>query len=104
MTSRLAVQHMNGLRGSLNSFTESTYKPPMLSDLELKQLILKNANGGFLFVVDSARGRILYVSEAVQSILKYSRTDLFGQSLFDILHPKDIAKVRSNLGFRFKFR
>ncbi|KAK8759751.1 hypothetical protein V5799_002614, partial [Amblyomma americanum] len=62
---RMAVQHIKTIRGSINSYTEGHYKPPWISDEDVKNVVLQG--------------------------------DLLGQSWFDILHPKDIAKVKEQL-------
>uniref|UniRef100_A0A671PP60 Aryl hydrocarbon receptor nuclear translocator-like 1a n=1 Tax=Sinocyclocheilus anshuiensis TaxID=1608454 RepID=A0A671PP60_9TELE len=74
---RMAVQHMKTLRGATNPYTEANYKPAFLSDDELKHLIL----------------RVI----CFKTLLPSFSNDLIGQSLFDYLHPKDIAKVKEQL-------
>jgi PAS domain S-box-containing protein len=91
---KMAVEHVKALRGDLHS--GSDYKPSFLSDDELKQLIVEAANG-FMLIITCQQGRVLYVSETIEDVLQEMPSNWKGKCFYDLLHPKDIQRVRSQL-------
>ncbi|XP_075714274.1 aryl hydrocarbon receptor nuclear translocator 2 isoform X4 [Rhinoderma darwinii] len=93
---RMAVSHMKSMRGTGNKSTDGAYKPSFLTEQELKHLILEAADG-FLFVVASETGRVIYVSDSVTPVLNQPQSDWFGSTLYEQTHPDDIEKLREQL-------
>ena len=42
-------------------------------------------------------GRILFVSDTIAEVLNESEDDWMGSCFYDLLHPKDIQKVKEQL-------
>ncbi|KAE8618172.1 hypothetical protein XENTR_v10009297 [Xenopus tropicalis] len=93
---RMAVSHMKSMRGTGNKSTDGAYKPSFLTEQELKHLILEAADG-FLFVVASETGRVIYVSDSVTPVLNQPQSEWFGSTLYEQTHPDDIEKLREQL-------
>ncbi|XP_061570128.1 basic helix-loop-helix ARNT-like protein 1 isoform X2 [Cololabis saira] len=94
---RKAVQYLKSLKGGTSGpFNDTSCKPSIMPYDDLRQLLLRTANG-FLLVVRCDRAKILFISESVSKILNFSQVELAGKSLFDFIHPKDINKVKEQL-------
>uniref|UniRef100_A0AC35U510 Aryl hydrocarbon receptor nuclear translocator n=1 Tax=Rhabditophanes sp. KR3021 TaxID=114890 RepID=A0AC35U510_9BILA len=94
---RMAVSHMKGIRGTTNAGNDPmNFKPSFLTDQELKHLILEAANG-FLFVICCETGTVLYVSDSVIPILNLRQEDWVNNTIYNLIHPDDIFKVRDQL-------
>jgi aryl hydrocarbon receptor nuclear translocator-like protein 1 len=93
---KLAVQHLKDLRGNPSDEEQLQMKPQFLANDELKYLILEAADG-FLFVVSCDRGKLVYVSDSVYPILKQSQHDWIGKKIYDVIHPRDINRVKDQL-------
>uniref|UniRef100_A0A671L9R7 Aryl hydrocarbon receptor nuclear translocator-like protein 1 n=1 Tax=Sinocyclocheilus anshuiensis TaxID=1608454 RepID=A0A671L9R7_9TELE len=78
---RMAVQHMKTLRGEIHTII---HKNDLKYDIYIALVYVLFTN-------------IVLPIMSVYKILNYSQNDLIGQSLFDYLHPKDIAKVKEQL-------
>ncbi|KAF3859405.1 hypothetical protein F7725_021804, partial [Dissostichus mawsoni] len=69
---RKAVQHLKALKvGTSSAFADSTNKPSILPQDDLRQLLLRAADG-FMLVVSCDRAKILFISESVSKILNFS--------------------------------
>jgi PAS domain S-box-containing protein len=93
---RMAISHMKTLRGPMSARSDSSYKPSFLTDQELKHLVLE-ATDGFLFVAQCENGCIIYVSDSVTPVLSYSQSEWYGRSLYELIHPDDVEKLREQL-------
>jgi nuclear receptor coactivator 2 len=51
---------------------------------------------GFLFVVNT-EGKVEYVTENVCQFIKYTKEDVLGQSIYNIIHLGDHARFSASL-------
>ncbi|XP_043275329.1 nuclear receptor coactivator 2-like isoform X12 [Venturia canescens] len=65
----------------------SSSNPNILSNDQVGPIVLE-ALDGFLFVV-SAEGRIEYVTDNIKQYINYSKDDVFGKDIYNIIHHGD---------------
>lgn len=91
---KMAVEHMKRLRG--DPYVSQNDKPGFLSDDELKKLLVEAASG-FMLIICCSNGRILFTSDTLQDVLGDAPDNWIGNCFYDILHPKDVQKVKEQL-------
>ena len=92
---RMAVHHVKEIKGDMVVESPES-RPSFLTDKKLFDLIMKVAEG-FLFTISCDEGKILFITECVRHVLSYERGQLVGQTIFEILHPNDVEKVKEQL-------
>ena len=50
-----------------------------------------------MLIIDCSQARVLFVSDTIQDVLQEQPDDWLGVCLYDLLHPKDIQKVKEQL-------
>ncbi|XP_068904525.1 nuclear receptor coactivator 1 isoform X6 [Tenebrio molitor] len=73
----------------------SSSRPNILSN-ELYGPLLLEALEGFLFVVN-AEGKVLHVTENVSNFIKFTKDEIHGNSIYNIIHLGDHARFSANL-------
>lgn len=124
---RMAAQFMKNSRASNHSLALSSvpqqqdlHKPSFLNDQELKYLLIESCDA-FLFALNCDNLRVMYVSDAIQSVLSYTCQDWYSSYFYgmtninhmgmlflmsfvnfalDFIHPDDLEKVREQLNLQ----
>lgn len=77
-------------QGEVSSSRPTTLAPDVIAPLLLEAL------EGFLFVVN-AEGKVEFVTENVQQFIKFTKEEVLGKSIYNIIHHGDHARFSSNL-------
>lgn len=73
----------------------SSSNPTVLRNEVFGPLLLE-ALDGFLFIVN-LEGKIEFVTDNVHQFIKFTKDDLFGKSIYNIIHHGDHARFSSSL-------
>ena len=89
----------------LENASNDIAKIKMLKNSNLKTYLDKNevgylynkTAGDFFFLAECETGKMIHVSDSIQSVLPYSSNEWMNHSLFEFLHQDDIIKVKEQL-------
>lgn len=73
----------------------SSSRPTILANDVIAPLLLE-ALEGFLFVVN-AEGKVEFVTENIAQFIKYTREEIIGKSIYNIIHHGDHGRFSANL-------
>lgn len=93
-TSSHIATHLSSfsLSYSLHVFIDDVYFYFLLSPSPTPQ-----AANGFMMIISCLQARVIFISDAVQDVLNESPDSWIGACFYDLLHPKDIQKVKEQL-------
>nr|CAD7258429.1 unnamed protein product [Timema shepardi] len=93
------IRHIKQQEGTSSDAVQqgevSSSKPTILANDVIGPLLLE-ALEGFLFVVNT-EGKVEYVTENVSQFIKYTKDDVLGESIYNIIHHGDHARFSSFL-------
>jgi HTH-type transcriptional regulator, bacterioopsin transcriptional activator and related proteins len=80
-----------GEAGSLLIFRDVTLKSQLQEQLDRMDVLYRGLveNSPDLIYVLDARARVLFINDTVTTLLGYSKRDLLGKDIIDIVHPED---------------
>ncbi len=82
---------LGGEPGSLLIFRDVTLKTQLQEQLDRMDILYRSLvedSPDLVYVLD-ARARVLFINDTVASLLGYSKRELIGKDLIDIVHPED---------------
>lgn len=79
-----------------NNSDGKEWRPYFLKKDDLGGLLLEAVNG-FLLVIATSSGKVIYVSDGIEKILGHLPIDVLGHSIYNILHSDDHSLMQQHL-------
>ena len=91
VTARSVDRRRQNGRGSLLIFRDVTLKVQLQEQLDRMDILYRGLVEGspdIVYVLD-AKARLLFINDTVETLLGYTKKELLGKELIDIVHPED---------------